>query len=172
MEEEAKAPQGEAGNISSIIGDGLSAINGSRMVEPKKESSPSPSRENTDFAVSSSTHEGQVLQQQQQELVPTKQESSHQQPLSSTLSVQSPVLLPSAQLVSDTTPSASSTPGQQQQQPPPQRPIPSLPPTIPTGKITSFCSKHPHVEVTLDGKELWDEFFRRGTEMIVNRAGR
>ena len=28
------------------------------------------------------------------------------------------------------------------------------------------------IEVTLEGKSLWDEFYRRGTEMIVNRAGR
>ena len=34
------------------------------------------------------------------------------------------------------------------------------------------CSKHPPVEVTLDGRDLWDQFYRRGTEMIVNRAGR
>ena len=26
--------------------------------------------------------------------------------------------------------------------------------------------------MSLDGKSLWDEFCRRGTEMIVNRAGR
>lgn len=35
-----------------------------------------------------------------------------------------------------------------------------------------LCSKHPPVEVSLDGRELWDEFYSRGTEMIVNRAGR
>lgn len=29
-----------------------------------------------------------------------------------------------------------------------------------------------NIEVTLEGKTLWDEFYRRGTEMIVNRAGR
>lgn len=29
-----------------------------------------------------------------------------------------------------------------------------------------------HIEVTLEGKTLWDEFYCRGTEMIVNRAGR
>lgn len=28
------------------------------------------------------------------------------------------------------------------------------------------------IEVSLDGKSLWEEFYRRGTEMIVNRAGR
>lgn len=43
---------------------------------------------------------------------------------------------------------------------------------IPSGKTTNFCPKHPHIEVTLDGKDLWDDFYRRGTEMIVNRAGR
>jgi hypothetical protein len=41
-----------------------------------------------------------------------------------------------------------------------------------TGSITRLCSRHPHIEVTLDSKELWDEFHKRGTEMIVNRAGR
>ena len=54
-------------------------------------------------------------------------------------------------------------------------PLPHQPPqpiVIPTSKITRLCLKHPHVEVTLDGKELWDEFYKRGTEMIVNRAGR
>ncbi len=28
------------------------------------------------------------------------------------------------------------------------------------------------IDVVLDGKSLWDEFCRRGTEMIVNRSGR
>ena len=28
------------------------------------------------------------------------------------------------------------------------------------------------IEITLEGKNLWDEFCRRGTEMIVNRSGR
>ena len=28
------------------------------------------------------------------------------------------------------------------------------------------------ISVTLEGQELWDEFYKRGTEMIVNRAGR
>ena len=56
--------------------------------------------------------------------------------------------------------------------PPPHQPPQGPPVVIPTGKITRTCIKHPHIEVTLDGKELWDEFYRRGTEMIVNRAGR
>lgn len=34
------------------------------------------------------------------------------------------------------------------------------------------CQKGSMVEVCLEGKSLWDEFCRRGTEMIVNRAGR
>eukprot|EP00731_Ephydatia_muelleri_P020592 Em0013g319a len=29
-----------------------------------------------------------------------------------------------------------------------------------------------YATVSLDGKSLWEEFYRRGTEMIVNRAGR
>lgn len=29
-----------------------------------------------------------------------------------------------------------------------------------------------NIEATLEGKSLWDEFCQRGTEMIVNRAGR
>ena len=32
--------------------------------------------------------------------------------------------------------------------------------------------KHGQIEVMLEGKNLWDEFYRRGTEMIVNRLGR
>lgn len=32
--------------------------------------------------------------------------------------------------------------------------------------------KHGQIEVSLEGKNLWDEFYRRGTEMIVNRLGR
>ena len=28
------------------------------------------------------------------------------------------------------------------------------------------------ITVTLEGQELWEEFYKRGTEMIVNRAGR
>ncbi len=32
--------------------------------------------------------------------------------------------------------------------------------------------KHGQIEVILEGKNLWDEFYRRGTEMIVNRLGR
>ncbi len=39
-----------------------------------------------------------------------------------------------------------------------------------TSSATS-CHKG-SIEVTLEGKQLWDEFCRRGTEMIVNRAGR
>lgn len=28
------------------------------------------------------------------------------------------------------------------------------------------------ISVTVDGQDLWEEFYKRGTEMIVNRAGR
>lgn len=38
-------------------------------------------------------------------------------------------------------------------------------------KIATGCPKG-NIEVTLEGKTLWDEFCHRGTEMIVNRAGR
>ena len=65
------------------------------------------------------------------------------------------------------------TTGPQQLAPPlpsPQRPTIAV--HIPKGKVVKLCNKHPNIEVTLDGKELWDEFYRRGTEMIVNRAGR
>lgn len=65
------------------------------------------------------------------------------------------------------------TKGPQQLAPPlpsPQRPTMTV--HVPKGKIVKMCNKHPNTEVTLDGKELWDEFYRRGTEMIVNRAGR
>ncbi len=37
--------------------------------------------------------------------------------------------------------------------------------------IPAVCQKST-IEATLEGKALWDEFCRRGTEMIVNRAGR
>ncbi|XP_019864386.1 PREDICTED: T-box transcription factor TBX5-A-like isoform X2 [Amphimedon queenslandica] len=60
-----------------------------------------------------------------------------------------------------------------------QRPIPSLTlprpaasVPIPAGQVIKYCPKHPAISVTLDGKDLWDEFYRVGTEMIVNRAGR
>ena len=44
---------------------------------------------------------------------------------------------------------------------------------LPTAtKVNKLCHRHSNIEVTLDGKELWDEFYRRGTEMIVNRSGR
>ena len=48
---------------------------------------------------------------------------------------------------------------------------PVLPPPTAT-KVNKLCHRHSNIEVTLDGKELWDEFYRRGTEMIVNRSGR
>ena len=43
---------------------------------------------------------------------------------------------------------------------------------VPPPKVHRFCTKHPHIEITLDGKELWDQFYQKGTEMIVNRSGR
>lgn len=39
-----------------------------------------------------------------------------------------------------------------------------------TPAATAFYKSN--IEATLEGKSLWDEFCRRGTEMIVNRAGR
>ena len=45
-------------------------------------------------------------------------------------------------------------------------------PIVPHGKVQKFCPKHPNIEITIDNKELWDQFYHRGTEMIVNRAGR
>ncbi|XP_019851875.1 PREDICTED: T-box protein 2-like isoform X2 [Amphimedon queenslandica] len=177
MEEESNPSPQEAENISTIIGDGLSALNGARAVERGEESN--PDEENMSLAVppSSSTHDEQTAlgsataittvpspQQQQQLVTVTKQEPQDTLPV--TLS---PVPIANTQLVSDMNPPpATSTPTNQQQ----QRTIANLPPSIPAGKITNYCPKHPHIEVTLDGKELWDEFFRRGTEMIVNRAGR
>ena len=56
---------------------------------------------------------------------------------------------------------------QEQQQQQQQQQVQSIPRSRP-----KLCSKHPPVEVSLDGRELWDEFYSRGTEMIVNRAGR
>ena len=50
-------------------------------------------------------------------------------------------------------------------------PSAALPP-VASGNIARLCSRHPHIEVTLENKELWDAFYRKGTEMIVNRAGR
>ena len=176
MEEERKPTLQEAENISTIIGDGLSALNGARAVETGEQSN--PAQDSISLVVSSSsssTHEQQTAlgsssaittvpsPQQQHQLVTTKQEP--QDPLPVSLS---PVPLANTQLVSDMNPPSTSTPTNQQQ----QRSIANLPPSIPAGKITNYCTKHPHIEVTLDGKELWDEFFRRGTEMIVNRAGR
>ena len=42
-------------------------------------------------------------------------------------------------------------------------------------KCSRICMYHVqkgNIDVALEGKALWDEFFHRGTEMIVNRAGR
>ena len=39
-------------------------------------------------------------------------------------------------------------------------------------RASTATACHKGIEVTLEGKPLWDEFCRRGTEMIVNRAGR
>ena len=39
-------------------------------------------------------------------------------------------------------------------------------------RIAATTSHRGNIEVTLEGKSLWDEFCHRGTEMIVNRAGR
>ena len=49
---------------------------------------------------------------------------------------------------------------------------PGQAPPIPPPNINRFCMKHPNIEITLDGKELWDQFYQKGTEMIVNRSGR
>ena len=57
------------------------------------------------------------------------------------------------------------------QQPSHARVAPVLSPPTAT-KVNKLCDRHSNIEVTLDGKELWDEFYRRGTEMIVNRSGR
>ena len=39
-------------------------------------------------------------------------------------------------------------------------------------KRNKFVRPNCPIEITLEGKNLWDEFCRRGTEMIVNRSGR
>ena len=57
------------------------------------------------------------------------------------------------------------------QQPSHARVAPVLPPPTAT-KVNKLCDRHSNIEVTLDGKELWDEFYRRGTEMIVTPSGR
>ena len=41
-----------------------------------------------------------------------------------------------------------------------------------TKKRNKFVRPNCAIEITLEGKNLWDEFCRRGTEMIVNRSGR
>ncbi len=64
---------------------------------------------------------------------------------------------------------------QSEQTSPMINPIPPVTPgtnPVPPPNIHRFCTKHPHIEVTLDGKELWDQFYQKGTEMIVNRSGR
>lgn len=44
---------------------------------------------------------------------------------------------------------------------------------LPRKKLrVAAISQKGNIEATLEGKTLWDEFCRRGTEMIVNRAGR
>ena len=42
----------------------------------------------------------------------------------------------------------------------------------PPKKRTKIVKTNNAIEITLEGKNLWDEFCRRGTEMIVNRSGR
>ena len=42
----------------------------------------------------------------------------------------------------------------------------------PSKKRNKFVKPNCPIEITLEGKNLWDEFCRRGTEMIVNRSGR
>ena len=42
----------------------------------------------------------------------------------------------------------------------------------PIKKRNKFVRPNCPIEITLEGKNLWDEFCRRGTEMIVNRSGR
>ena len=63
---------------------------------------------------------------------------------------------------------ASEPEGWHSQHPPTE---PSTAPDPPK-KRTKGGGKHGNVEVTLEGKTLWDEFYCRGTEMIVNRSGR
>ena len=45
-------------------------------------------------------------------------------------------------------------------------------PVLPPPTVNKLCDRHSNIEVTLDGKELWDEFYRRGTEMLVTPSGR
>lgn len=57
--------------------------------------------------------------------------------------------------------------------PHPPPPDPTSGSTVePPRKKSKGVSNHGSIEVTLEGKSLWDEFYCRGTEMIVNRAGR
>ena len=42
----------------------------------------------------------------------------------------------------------------------------------PPKKRSKIVKLNSAIEITLEGKNLWDEFCRRGTEMIVNRSGR
>lgn len=67
-----------------------------------------------------------------------------------------------------TPPLQASEEGWLSQHPPPE---PATTPDPPK-KRTRGGGKHGNVEVTLEGKNLWDEFYCRGTEMIVNRSGR
>ena len=43
---------------------------------------------------------------------------------------------------------------------------------LPSSHSPVSCLHKANVEVSLEGKSLWEEFCRRGTEMIVNRSGR
>ena len=51
-------------------------------------------------------------------------------------------------------------------------PPPAIEPPRKKSKTSGGGSKYGNVEVTLEGKTLWEDFYHRGTEMIVNRAGR
>ena len=64
---------------------------------------------------------------------------------------------------SDINQSTNTTITTNQQRPIPCLTLPAAPPSIPSGKIIRYCPKHPAISVTLDGKQLWDDFYHVGT---------
>ena len=69
------------------------------------------------------------------------------------------------------TPPLQTNDGDRHPHPPPPEPTSSST-SEPPRKKSKGGSSHGNIEVTLEGKNMWDEFYCRGTEMIVNRAGR
>lgn len=50
--------------------------------------------------------------------------------------------------------------------------IPAVPQCMQFGTVLPAGKKDPRIVIVLEGAELWDQFFRAGTEMIITKSGR